>query len=84
MRGEATAEAGEVLAGEVLAVEADFAGKRLDEAHNGAAQGGLTAAAFADQAERLTRVEGEADAVHGLNGFPAPAEPARPDGKMHF
>ena len=45
----------------------DAARGRLDQAQHRAADGGLAAAALADQAERLARADREADAVHRVD-----------------
>ncbi len=48
-------------------VEAHRARGRLEKLEDGAAQGGLPAAGFADQAERLALGDVEADPVHGAH-----------------
>src|SRR6266404_9911689 len=55
--------AGRVEPGQILALEADAAGRRPVQAEHGARHRGLAAAALADQAERLARRQRQADAV---------------------
>ena len=45
--------------------ERDLARRRLDQAQEAAAGGGLAAARFADQPERLARLDGEGHAIDG-------------------
>jgi len=52
--------------GDVLAVEDDLAGGRLDELEDRPAGRGLAAARLADDAERLALLDLEADAVDGM------------------
>ena len=51
---------------DVRAVQQNLARRGLVQAHDGAADGGLSAAGLAHQAEGLARIEVEADVVHGL------------------
>ncbi len=71
-------------AGDVLAVQPDGAGGGVGEPHDGAAEGGLAAAAFADQTEGLAGREAEGDAVHGFDRFMVAPEQARLDGEMNL
>src|SRR5262249_9810338 len=65
-----------------FAMEQDLARARLDGAEQRAADGGLAAAAFADEAERLTLQDHEVDAVHGLHIPDAPAGQALVEREM--
>src|SRR5688572_15117185 len=56
-----------VEARDVLAVEADLAGRRLVELQQQTADGGFSAAGFPDQPERLAAADCEADAVDCLD-----------------
>ena len=51
-----------------LAFKHDGPGGGLEQMDDGLAQRGLAAAGFADDAERLSALQGEGDAVHGLAG----------------
>ena len=57
-----------VVGGDVLALEHDAAGRRLQHAQHGEPGGRLAAAALADQPERLAAPQREADAVDRLDG----------------
>ena len=50
--------------GNVFALEEHFACRRLSQAHDGAARGGLTATRLADQAKGLARINLERNVVH--------------------
>ena len=50
----------------------------------GEAEGGLAAAALADQADRLALVDGQADAVHRLHEAHGAAEQAAADREVHL
>ena len=50
--------------GNVFALEEHFAGRRLGEAHDGTARGGLTATGLADQTKGLARIDLERNVVH--------------------
>ena len=52
---------------DALAIDADFAGGRLDQLQNGLAGGRFATAALADQPQRLSRRDVERDAVDGVN-----------------
>jgi hypothetical protein len=49
--------------GHILAAERDPTAGRVEQAHEGPRQGGLAAARFADQRERLARHQSERDAA---------------------
>ena len=57
-----------------------FAAGGLVQVQKAPSNGGLAAAAFADQTQRLARVDGKADAVHRLQG--RILEPAGVDGEI--
>ena len=50
--------------GNVFALEEHFAGRRLGEAHDGTARGGLTTTGLADQTKGLARIDLERNVVH--------------------
>ena len=50
--------------GNVFALEEHFACRRLGQAHDGAARGGLTATRLADQAKGLARINLERNVIH--------------------
>src|SRR5262245_35533122 len=52
---------------DVLSLEADGAFRRLEQPHDRSAERGLAAAGLADEAERLTLLDGERDVVHGVD-----------------
>lgn len=58
----------------VGAEDRDLAGVGLDQAQHAASQGGLAAAAFADQAEGLARGKVEIDTIDGAHRPDLPAE----------
>ena len=58
-----------------LAVDPDRAALQRLEAEDGAAEGGLAAAALADEAEALALVQGEADAADGVEQLGRAEEP---------
>ena len=60
----------------------DGAGRRLFQLEDGAPGGGLATAALAHQAERLTLVDVEADAVDGLDVADRAAQHAAADGEV--
>jgi hypothetical protein len=60
--------------GDVGAVEEDLARGGLDEPEDGPAQGGLAAAGLPHQAVRRPAVDGQVDAVHGLDVPDRPVE----------
>ena len=53
--------------GDVAAVEMNLAGARVFQAQQHAGGGGLAAAGFADDPERLAGGDGKADVVHGMH-----------------
>src|SRR5216683_451123 len=55
------------LVGDVLALELDGAGRRVEQANDGAAQCRLAAARFADQAQRFALLDVEVDPVHRVH-----------------
>ena len=61
-------------AGDVLALEHNAAGGRLDELDDRASERGLAAAAFAHQPDRFARRDGEAHVIHGADEFLRPAK----------
>ena len=63
-----TPAAGRVEPGQILALEADAAGRRPMQAEHRARHRGLAAAALADQAQRLARRQRQADAVDRAHG----------------
>ena len=67
---------------DVVAVELDGAGGRLDQAHDGAAHRGLAAAALADQPQRLARADREAHAVDGIDMADGAAQQALAHGEV--
>src|SRR5204863_8696327 len=67
---------------DVMAVELDGAGRRLDQAHDGAANRGLAAPALADQPQRLGRADREAHAVDGVDVADGAAQQALAHGKV--
>ena len=71
---------GNVFRGDANAFVDHFAAGGLVQVQKAPSNGGLAAAAFADQTQRLARVDGEADAVHRLQG--RILEPAGVDGKV--
>ncbi len=75
----ATERAQRRLAGDLLPVEADGAGARLDEAQDEARGGGLAAAGLPHQRQRLATLDGEGDAIHGTHHALAAAEQAAMD-----
>ena len=75
---------GEFAGGELLAIEINFAFRRLIEADDCAARRGLAAAGLADEAERLSFMKRKAHAVDGLeDGRRTAEETARRD-EMFF
>src|SRR6185295_20198326 len=63
--------------GDVLAVEADRAFARFEQAQQQLADGGLAATGFADEAQRLAGVDGKAHAVDRLHHRGVAAEKSR-------
>ena len=61
------AHVGPVQVRDVAAVEGDPAARRIEQAHQAARHRRLAAARLADDAERLTLLDGEADPVDGLD-----------------
>jgi hypothetical protein len=53
--------------GDVDPIESDGAFRRLDQAEHGPSDRRLTAARFADQAERLAPLDSQIDPVYGTN-----------------
>ena len=78
------AQLGAVHAREIFAAEKNLARRRLHQAQDGAGQRGFAAAAFADEAERFARRDGETHAVHRFDRFADAAERPVANGKMHF
>src|SRR5262249_18011648 len=67
---------------DVFGVEDDLAAGRGDEAEDGAPDGGLAAAGFADEAEGLALGDVKGDAVDGANPAGGALEEAGLDGEM--
>ena len=61
------AHVGPAQVGDVAAAEGDPAARRIEQAHQAARHRRLAAARLADDAERLTLLDGEADPVDGLD-----------------
>ena len=59
---------------DIFVINADGAGGGLNEAHDGAGEGGLAAAAFAHKTDGFAGFKFERDAVHGFDGFAGGAE----------
>lgn len=66
-----------------MAVQHDPAPRRCEEPKQREGNGRLAAAGFADQAEALTALQLEIDAVDRAQQPPAAAEQATPERKMH-
>src|SRR5262249_61506479 len=64
---------------EVVALEADAAGRRLDEPQDQPSGGGFTTAGLADEAKDLAALDREADAVHRVDDPSAAAQPRAAD-----
>ena len=71
-------------ASEILPFEPDLAGGRFDEPDGGASEGGLAATAFADEADRFARRDGQADVVDGAHEVLGGTEQARFNREMDF
>src|SRR5436305_940476 len=70
--------------GDVVRVEQDLARGGFDQPDDRPAQGGLAAAAFADETNGFAWRNGQADIVHGPHDVLAPAEYAVRHGEMDF
>src|SRR5439155_1425620 len=66
---------------EVVALEADAAGRWLDEPQDQSARGRFATAGLADEAEHLTALDREADTVHRVDDAPPAAHPRAADGE---
>src|SRR5437773_1235223 len=64
---------------EIAVLEADVPRTGLEQSQDEPAGGRLAAARLAHEPERLARLQGEADVVHGLNHAPPPSEPRPAD-----
>ena len=62
-----------------MPLETDAAGRRLDEAQDQPSRRRFAAARFADQAEHLAALDGEAHAVDGVNDATPAAQPCAAD-----
>jgi hypothetical protein len=70
--------------GDVEAVKQDRAGSGLDEAQDGAADGRLATARFANQAQAFATLNGKADAVDSLDVRADAPQQAGAHGKVLF
>jgi hypothetical protein len=80
----APSQVGTVQWRDVFALENDLAGGGIEETDDRAAEGGLAAAAFADETERLSRGDAQADVVHSLDVTADVAEQAMFHGEVDF
>src|SRR5262245_26706923 len=67
---------------DVMAVEVNATGRRLDQAHDGASHRGLAAARLTHEAQRLAGADPEAHSIHGIDVAYRAAQDALAHGKM--